>query len=199
MTKKEQQTHEKILVNALELFFAQGIKRTSINEVAYAAGVTRVTVYRHFANKQDLVREAFLRIEQSFVDSLTEVQNGQYADDISELLGQIGLRLAALPSGDLPKVLDELRRLYPEEYHAFQEIRTKALNGIFNHVFTVAKRQSLLRPGVNRKVVEAMFWQMILNIFDNPQPQLAGLSNVNLYYAVKDILLYGIFKQENST
>jgi len=50
---------ERILLTAHDLFYADGIRATGIDRVIAASGVTKVTFYRHFPSKDDLVR-AFL-------------------------------------------------------------------------------------------------------------------------------------------
>ncbi|HJP74653.1 MAG TPA: TetR/AcrR family transcriptional regulator [Pseudonocardiaceae bacterium] len=55
-----------ILRAALELFKANGFADTSIDAVAKRAGVTRVTVYRRFAGKEELLAKA---LEQARGDS----------------------------------------------------------------------------------------------------------------------------------
>lgn len=50
---------ERILRTAHELFYGQGIRATGIDRVIAEAGVTKVTFYRHFPSKNDLIR-AFL-------------------------------------------------------------------------------------------------------------------------------------------
>jgi TetR/AcrR family acrAB operon transcriptional repressor len=54
-TKEEaQETRSRILDAAEEVFYAQGVTRTSLAEVAQAANVTRGAIYWHFKNKSDL-------------------------------------------------------------------------------------------------------------------------------------------------
>jgi AcrR family transcriptional regulator len=53
-------THAKILESATRLFYEKGTLAVGVNEVAEAAGVSKVTLYRHFENKDALVAE-FLR------------------------------------------------------------------------------------------------------------------------------------------
>ena len=48
-------THEKILDAATRLFADEGIRATGIDRVIAEAGVAPMTVYRHFAGKDDLV------------------------------------------------------------------------------------------------------------------------------------------------
>ena len=50
---------ERILRTAHDLFYADGIRATGIDRVIAASGVTKVTFYRHYPSKDDLVR-AFL-------------------------------------------------------------------------------------------------------------------------------------------
>ena len=78
---------ERILHTAHDLFYADGIRATGIDRVIAESGVTKVTFYRHFPSKDDLVR-AFLdhrhgRWMAWFVDALgrrgaqQRIANGQ--------------------------------------------------------------------------------------------------------------------------
>ncbi|AXV77464.1 MULTISPECIES: TetR/AcrR family transcriptional regulator [Ralstonia solanacearum species complex] len=50
---------ERILSTAYDLFYRDGIRATGIDRVIAESGVTKVTFYRHFPSKNDLIR-AFL-------------------------------------------------------------------------------------------------------------------------------------------
>lgn len=52
---KAQRTRERIAGCALDLFERQGFEGTTVAEVATAAGVTEMTVFRHFPTKELLV------------------------------------------------------------------------------------------------------------------------------------------------
>lgn len=54
-TKEEAQITRALLLDTAErVFYAQGVSRTSLADVAAAAGVTRGAIYGHFENKVDL-------------------------------------------------------------------------------------------------------------------------------------------------
>ncbi|TNV21540.1 TetR/AcrR family transcriptional regulator [Buttiauxella sp. B2] len=66
--------NERILQTAHDLFYRDGIRATGIDKIIKQAGVTKVTFYRHFPSKDDLVR-AFLEFRHErwmswFSDSL---------------------------------------------------------------------------------------------------------------------------------
>jgi len=50
---------DRILLTAHDLFYSDGVRATGIDRVIAESGVTKVTFYRHFPSKNDLVR-AFL-------------------------------------------------------------------------------------------------------------------------------------------
>jgi AcrR family transcriptional regulator len=65
---------ERILLTAHDLFYRDGIRATGIDKIIDEAGVTKVTFYRHFPSKNDLIR-AFLEYRHRrwmdwFIDAL---------------------------------------------------------------------------------------------------------------------------------
>jgi AcrR family transcriptional regulator len=190
MIKTEDPTREKILLSALSLFSERGIAKTSLNEVAYRAGVTRVTVYRHFKDKKDLVRDAFLRVEQVFEKGLAELKRNPRADG-EKVLNQIGEGLSALPRSDAFARMDELKRLYPDVYSAVQGVRVSTLGSLFENIFAATKRKGGLRSGQDRQFVQAVFLELAINLFDNPRLKAFGLSDAELYLAIKDLFCVG--------
>ncbi|MBE3199883.1 TetR/AcrR family transcriptional regulator [Frankia sp. CH37] len=64
---------DRVLDAAAELFGRSGIRRTSIEDVARRAGVSRITVYRRFPTKNVLVEEVLLRDLRAFLVSFRAV------------------------------------------------------------------------------------------------------------------------------
>jgi AcrR family transcriptional regulator len=190
MTKSEDPTREKILLSALALFSERGIAKTSLNEVAYRAGVTRVTVYRHFEEKKGLVRAAFLRVEQVFEKGLADLKQNPRGDG-EKVLDQIGEGLSALPRGDAFARMDELKRLYPDVYSAVQEVRVSTLSELFEHLFADTKLTGRRRSGLKQSLVQAVFLELAINLFDNPRLKAFGLSDAELYGAMKELFCTG--------
>jgi AcrR family transcriptional regulator len=77
MTRAEMSRAEQILDAAAQLFAEQGVGRPGMEDVARAAGCSRATLYRHFDDKDALLR-AFVRREAGAV--LAEV--GSQANDV---------------------------------------------------------------------------------------------------------------------
>ncbi|MGI8921352.1 MAG: TetR/AcrR family transcriptional regulator [Solirubrobacteraceae bacterium] len=64
------QTSARILDAALEQFELLGLRRSTIDDVARRAGVSRITVYRRFARKDRLVEAVIMRELERFLAEL---------------------------------------------------------------------------------------------------------------------------------
>lgn len=53
-TRRKQQTRERIVDAAIELFIAQGYDATTVDQIAAAADVARGTFFNHFPGKEDV-------------------------------------------------------------------------------------------------------------------------------------------------
>ena len=67
-----------ILESAQSEFESVGLRRSSMARIASAAGVSRVTLYRRFANRDQLINAVFLKVLQ------------QILSDAQSILGQTG-------------------------------------------------------------------------------------------------------------
>ena len=58
-------TKERILLCALELFSKDGFEAVSVSDIAKQAGLTKGALYRHYENKRDIFNSILLRMEQN--------------------------------------------------------------------------------------------------------------------------------------
>lgn len=54
--KSSPSARERILLNAHDLFYSDGIRATGVDRIIKEANVTKVTFYRHFPSKNNLIR-----------------------------------------------------------------------------------------------------------------------------------------------
>ncbi|WP_153101037.1 TetR family transcriptional regulator [Paraburkholderia hayleyella] len=86
-TKEEaQETRNSILDAAEQIFFEKGVSRTSLADIAHAAGVTRGAIYWHFANKGDLFTEMFDRVLLPLDELKAATLNPHEVDPLGRLI-----------------------------------------------------------------------------------------------------------------
>lgn len=85
-TKEEAQaTRDLLLDTAEQLFGEQGVSRTSLNEIALAANLTRGAVYWHFDNKTDLLKALWERVALPVQRAFEQVDQDKADDPLSRI------------------------------------------------------------------------------------------------------------------
>jgi len=133
------------------------------------------------------------------VSAFQKVQEDIYREQSQEVEGypdHIGEELTALPRGDLPTRLDELRCLYPDIWKEFRETRLGIVEKIFDGLFEAAGSQGLLREGLNYEVVQAYFMEAVVNVMESQSLVSLNLSPAEIYSTVKAIFLHVVLKEK---
>jgi TetR/AcrR family transcriptional repressor of mexJK operon len=89
--KRSDRKHREIVEAAAEVFLRQGYDGTSMDEIAAKAGVSKQTVYKHFADKERLFTEIVLATTDQ-VDQVVRLVATTLADtrDAQKDLGRLG-------------------------------------------------------------------------------------------------------------
>jgi AcrR family transcriptional regulator len=74
--RKKQQTRQRIIDAAIELFAARGFDNVPVAEVARAAEVSEATVFNYFATKEDLVYGGMAAYEERLLDAVRNRPTG---------------------------------------------------------------------------------------------------------------------------
>lgn len=81
-----EQTRERILDAAEQVFFEQGVARSTLDQIARAGAVTRGAIYWHFENKADLFNAVVERVRMPMESALHRVlETADTLDDLEEL------------------------------------------------------------------------------------------------------------------
>ena len=81
---------ERILAAASDLFYRQGIRAVGVEAIAEAAGTNKMTLYRHFASKDELVAE-YLRRSAKDADACWDKLEAAYpGDPLAQLRAWLG-------------------------------------------------------------------------------------------------------------
>jgi AcrR family transcriptional regulator len=187
------ETSDRIVLSALAVFLKQGVRRSSLTDVAFEAGITRITVYRYFGDKRGLV-EAVCRHVGGVFQRAAAGRPDDTAAQIDVRLKQMGEDLGRLRPGNWLACFEEIRRLYPTVYEEFRAAREAALDRIFEQAVAAASREQTLREGINLLVVKAMFWASVVGLIDNPTLIAANIPIAEICETVTAVLRHGMLK-----
>ena len=186
-------TSDRIVLSALTVFLEQGIKRSNLTDVAFRAGVTRITVYRYFGDKRRLVRGACLGVVGIF-KRVADQGPANSVQEMNDRLNRLGVELSRLPKGNLLAMFEEVSALYGDVYDEFRSLRRAALDGIFEQAMNAAVQDGTLRAGLNLDVLKAIFWSSIMGLIENPTLISSNVSLSEIFATVTEVFRYGILK-----
>jgi AcrR family transcriptional regulator len=187
---RNEPTLDRILLAARETFVSRGIRRTTVDDIAEAAGVSRMTVYRYFPTRDFLIRAAFLRLAEA-LDALAAESPPHSERSLEAYLSRIGEEVMSLPAG-LPRSMAELERLHPALCAEVRDRLHGSIRRLFDYLYSVAESEGRIRPGLDRRVIELLFFEVVTSFLDRAAVAEAGLTPARIYNTVAEVLLHGI-------
>jgi AcrR family transcriptional regulator len=171
-TKAEaEETREKILDAAEQLFFANGVMQTSLEQVAEEAGVTRGAIYWHFSDKVALFKALHERVRLPQEDMVAQAVADGHPDPLG-LLEQISLDCTKTITTD-----PRLMRVYAillvrceyvgemAEALKRQQDADAVMRANLVRIFTMADENGSLSPNWTPEVSARVFESMIRGLW----------------------------------
>jgi len=84
---RSHEAHRKVLLAALDLFGERGIDATSMDAIAQASGVSKATIYNHWADKEDLLMEVMVLVN-GLDREREEIDTGDLQRDLVAVLSR---------------------------------------------------------------------------------------------------------------
>lgn len=129
-----QQTRDRILDMAEQEFLRRGVSRTSLQDIARAAGVTRGAIYWHFSDKADLFNAMMSRVTLPLEREIKRSGERTLADPVAQIRGSFLAALQATVDDPQARRVFEIA-LYKVEHSAeLQGVRERRLNGLRERV-----------------------------------------------------------------
>jgi AcrR family transcriptional regulator len=183
-------TRERILEAARDLLATRGVRRMTMEDVADRAGISRVTVYRYFGDRVQLIRAAALQMAEALEAVILDM-GSETAPDLDAYLERIGEAVMDLPAGVMGAMAD-LQRVHPEVYSEVRGRERAAIRSLFDLLYSAAETQGRIRPGLDRRVVEVLFGEIVTGFLDNPELNRQGLTPSQVFDTTAAVLLRGI-------
>lgn len=154
-TKADAQLTRNSLLDAAEhLFQARGVSRTSLNDIATAAGATRGAVYWHFRDKADVFNAMMERITLPMEAALHQIGQDPGTDPLEELRQSVFGALHRIVSDNQTRRVFEVATHKVEYVDDLMAVKTRHVNARAAGVG--ALQRSLEAAAARRNVVLAV-------------------------------------------
>lgn len=159
-------TGEKLLLAAIDLISKQGYDGTTTKEIAVSAGVSEVTLFRHFGNKQALLIAAFERYH--YAGEMTKLFNERLTWDLKSDLLLIGKTYHTIMNRNR-KLLDIIQKSgdrLPKEIYQQASNHPVQLKTLLTNYFKTLLDQGKMAP-VDPEITAMSFMWMNLGAFSS--------------------------------
>lgn len=110
----------KILSASIELFSQYGFKTITMDDIARRAGISKKTLYQHFANKQEVVHESVVWYKNNATSNCVVILKD--SENAVEAMVKMLAFFDNMNKRINPMALFELQRFFPEAYKAFRDL-----------------------------------------------------------------------------
>lgn len=179
----------RVLERAASLFQRRGLSSVTMDEIAASLGMSKKTLYQHFAGKDDLAAAV---IDREFDDlerdlaAVTEAEAPDFAARLQRYFATLADRYRRL---DGP-LLDDIERAHPHLHARFRERGNRAVETAFGRLFAAGVAAGELRADLDPSVVVRVVQGMSAAL-SAPAPD-SSIPPSELFATTFDILLHGI-------
>ena len=148
-TKEDALATRRQLLEAAERMFAEkGVSRTSLQDIAQAAGVSRGAIYWHFKNKADLFNAMMERIILPMEASLQQIGHDAGQDPLLELQQAILEPMRNMAGDDRTRLVFEVATLKVEYVDELLAVKARHVQA---HAEGVREIQRSLQEAASRR------------------------------------------------
>lgn len=180
---------DKIETIAKELFFAQGIKKTSIDEICKKAGVSRKTFYTLYSNKQDVAMAVFTKFGDESLELSRQIiaSNDSFAEKLKTMLN---LKYEMSRNISMDFVNDLMQPETAELMQYMAKIQGESFV-MMRNFFEEAQKNGEMNPHLRIDFV-FMLMQKMQEWASDKQLQSMFSSSVDLAKNLSESIVYGI-------
>lgn len=195
MTKTKDPVRERIIANAEALFFARGFSGVTMDRMATELGISKKTLYQHFASKHQLLYAVVSRMmaeSEGVIKSLTEDPRLDYFQRMAGLVEHISRRTSNI-SRDF---MQDLQKSAPDMWEEINEFRRRKIYHNFGLMVKRGIRAGLIRPEVDPELVTQMYAVLVQQMI-NPQTLVhSAYSPGQLMKAIVELVFAGAMTEK---
>ena len=154
-----------ILEQVRRLYHRYGIKSVTMDDVAKHLCISKKTLYEHFTDKEDLVRNVVLMDHSNRNKFFLEIKNKSLnaIEELFEVYKMINTMFRDYNSS----MEYDINKYYPDLYSKVKDIRRKKMYDTVYNNMNKGKKEGLYRKELNSKIIARLHVFKVENMYDN--------------------------------
>jgi AcrR family transcriptional regulator len=188
----------RILQSARERFFKYGYSKTTTDEIASDTAISKKTMYKFFASKEEILSEmvdAMLAETSAFLDDVVKDDSMDFTDKMKVILNYVGNLLSKIQT----HFMMDLHRKAPHIWTRIDEFRNRKFPTVFGHIFEKGREEGLFRQDIDLQMFILLYTGVIRSIINPEVLSQNKFSATQAFENIITIFLRGILSEEART
>lgn len=157
-------TKEQIINKATELFISLGFKSVTMDDIANELGMSKKTIYVHFANKTKLVEAATFHLFENICDGIDCIC--ETAKNPIEELYDVKMFVMNYLKNEKASPQFQLKKYYPQIYNALRLKQFEKMHKSVKDSLQKGVDTNLFRPNIDVDFISRMYFNGMTGIKD---------------------------------
>ena len=168
---------EQILAKANEMFLTLGYKSVTMDDIAAELGISKKTIYLHFANKNDLVEASTLYLFETISDKIDGVLTEKH-NPVEEFFIIRDLMIKTL-NNEVASPLYQLQKFFPKVFACLHDRKFQKMHSCMFENLERGIAIGMYRQDIDLDFVSRIYFTGLTGIKDNDVFP-AGMYNPNV-------------------
>lgn len=174
------ETKKRILKISTELFYKQGLKMVSMDQIAQELGISKRTLYEKYKDKDAIILDVLENMFDTYISMMRRV-DAEHPDNSIVALISIFMEGRELRNAICPAFFENLKKYYHEIFTQYFLVKNEELHEVLGSIFFKCQQQGFLK--------EDLDLQFVLKFLkDMGEDKLGYLQNNN--YTIEHIRKY---------
>lgn len=191
----ERPIQERIIERAQQLFFTHGFSNVTTDDVAAGLGISKKTLYQHFASKEDLVRDCMYAMRTDLAARLEAIIDDRELEFTAKLRGVMAVIADKMSRLQRPHI-EDMHRKAPHLMQDMERFRRERVLPMFERLFAQGARRGVLRRDIDPQLFLQMFYTLVEGM---KQPSVIlhlPYSLAEVFHAILSVMLEGMMTDE---
>lgn len=187
----ESACRDRIVAGARQHFFTHGLRGVTMDDLAVELGMSKKTLYAHFASKTALV-EAALRQKFQEIDGQLEQIGAEPAADLAIALQRMLACFQRHVEEIKPPFLRDIQREVPGMFELVEAHRAKMVQRHLGRFLTEGRKAGIIREDMEVHLMLEILLGAVRAIMNPPKMAALGLSLTSGFFCIIDVFLRGV-------
>jgi AcrR family transcriptional regulator len=192
---EEQITKKRILEKSHDMFQNYGYSKVTMEEIAQNLGISKKTLYKHFTNKEHVLRELVTSVKADLEEKFEKIFTDETSDFIQKLqyvLEVIGESIKRM-QGHLTQ---DLINNHPDIWKSIQEFKRQKSHAQFTKLIDQGMKEGYIKADIHSQIIVLIYSAAIHEIMVPEVLAQIPLASNQVYHEIIKTLFEGILSEK---